>query len=316
MNHPYSISAVTKPRVLVLLATYNGRPWLAQQLESIFAQEGVEVHVVVGEDLSKDGTRELLVAEYDSHPNVSLHLWDSPSGSAGGNFRRLYITAEAASFDFVALADQDDLWDSKKLWSAIRALEQTGAQGYSCAVESFWPDGRRQKLVQKADTTGADFLFEGAGQGCTFVMRQSLFLRVQDFCRAHPTIIARLHYHDWLIYLLARAWGAAWYFDPEAWMRYRQHEGNEIGSRGGLKAITKRFALISQGWYRKQIEAALDLFMAANPDNELIRRFQRSFNTKDSFGRRVRLCFFLLMYGRRKLSERAVLAVSSLGNYI
>jgi rhamnosyltransferase len=300
----------------VLLATYNGRQWLSQQLDTVFAQEGVEVHVMVGDDLSKDGTREFLVAEYRSHPSVSLCLWESSSGSAGANFRRLYSDAEAASFDFIALADQDDLWDSKKLSSAIHALERTGAHGYSCAVESFWPNGRRQKLAQKADTTAGDFLFEGAGQGCTFVMRQSLFLRIQDFCRAHPTAISHLHYHDWLVYLLARAWGLDWYFDPEAWMRYRQHEGNEIGSRGGLKAITKRFALISQGWYKKQIDAALRLFMMVNPESAVIGQFQRSFDAPDSFQRRIRLCLFLLMHGRRKLSERAVLAFASLRNYI
>ena len=48
--------AIDRPRVLVLLASYNGEKWIGQQLESILTQEGVELRVKVRDDGSSDGT--------------------------------------------------------------------------------------------------------------------------------------------------------------------------------------------------------------------------------------------------------------------
>jgi len=316
MNQTNFLPTLPQPRVLVLLATYNGKPWLAQQLTSIIDQEQVDVTITIADDLSKDGTREFLLSNYSDRPDVKINFWETPSGSAGGNFRRLYSSTDASGFDYVALADQDDIWHPRKLISAVDALREANAAGYSCAVESFWEDGKRQTLIQNGDLTGADFLFEGGGQGCTFVIRQDFFLRVQAFCRSDAEMISALHYHDWLIYLLARVWNMPWYFDRRVWMRYRQHHGNEIGSRGGVKAVTRRFALISNGWYKRQVEAALRIAQAAGETRAGITDFARIFFAPPSLRRRLSLTSFVLINGRRKFKERIVLALSSLGGHL
>src|SRR6185437_14487000 len=46
------------PRVLVLLASYNGARWIGRQIESILAQEAVDVRIVIADDGSSDGTLE------------------------------------------------------------------------------------------------------------------------------------------------------------------------------------------------------------------------------------------------------------------
>lgn len=43
-------------KVQVLLSTYNGEKYLKEQLDSIIAQEGVDVHILVRDDGSKDDT--------------------------------------------------------------------------------------------------------------------------------------------------------------------------------------------------------------------------------------------------------------------
>ena len=47
-------------KVLVLLSTYNGEKYLNEQLESIFAQKGVEVSVLARDDGSSDSTLTIL----------------------------------------------------------------------------------------------------------------------------------------------------------------------------------------------------------------------------------------------------------------
>ena len=48
------------PRVLVLLATFDGRPFLPEQLDSILDQVGVDVEVLISDDGSTDGPLEYL----------------------------------------------------------------------------------------------------------------------------------------------------------------------------------------------------------------------------------------------------------------
>lgn len=300
-----------EPRVLVLLATYNGAQWLTEQVNSILAQRGVKVSLLIGDDLSKDATRSLVQEKWGEDARVTLHAWEQPSGSAGSNFRRLYRLADPKQFDLVALADQDDVWDADKLHTAAAALKASGAVGYSCPVTSFWADGRERVMAQRPITSGGDFLFEGAGQGCTFVMSARFFAKVQMFCKEQVDAVEALHYHDWLVYLLSRAWGLKWYFDTVPKMRYRQHDGNEIGSRGGLTSITRRLELVRNGWYRKQVLAAARVYVLSHDQPSCVHRFLDVLNARDSFARRVKLGWFCAWNGRRRHSDRAVLVFAS-----
>jgi rhamnosyltransferase len=303
-------------RVLVLLASYNGAPWLRAQIDSILAQTGVEVDIVVGDDASRDATPALLREAWPGEARVRYRRWDWSSGSAGANFRRLFRASDSAGYDFVALADQDDLWHPDKLARALDALQRHDAQGYSAAVEAFWPDGRRKTMAQCPRERGADFLFEGAGQGCTFVLRQSLFARVREFCIAHAHEVERLHYHDWMIYLLARAWDARWVFDACAALDYRQHGGNEIGARGSQGAVRRRLKQIRNGWYGRQIRQAAMLYRLARPGDPFMEAATRLLKRDDGLLRRLGLAGFVVRHGRRRRVDRAVLALAALAGWI
>lgn len=305
----------TAPSFLVLLATYNGALWLEEQIDSILGQTGVTVFIEVTDDQSNDDTRSLIAQTWAHDPRLRLNPPASGTGSAGANFRRMLRSADMAQYDYVALADQDDIWNPRKLVSAVERMQQMGADGYSCAVSSFWPDGREKVLAQVAHTTGCDFLFEGAGQGCTFVLTQRLALRVQGFCIEFAAATEAMHYHDWMIYTLVRAWDMRWTFDPQAWLRYRQHDGNEIGSRGGFKSITKRLELIRGGWFQCQIFAALTVFRLANDSNALVNRFDILVRSPRTASRRLRLGIFFLQNGRRRLTDRAVMVFAAVAGW-
>lgn len=47
-----------QPRILVLLAAYNGMRWMAEQVDSILGQVGVSVSILISVDSSSDGTEE------------------------------------------------------------------------------------------------------------------------------------------------------------------------------------------------------------------------------------------------------------------
>jgi rhamnosyltransferase len=304
------------PRVLVLLASHNGAPWLRAQIDSILAQAGVEVDIVVGDDASHDATPALLGAGWPGEARIRYRRWDLSSGSAGANFRRLFRASDSAGYDFVALADQDDVWHPDKLSRALDLLQRHDAQGYSAAVEAFWPDGRSKTMTQCPRERSADFLFEGAGQGCTFVLSRALFARVRAFCVEHAQASESLHYHDWMIYLLARAWGARWAFDARATLDYRQHAGNEIGARGSLGAVQRRLKQIRNGWYGRQILQAAHLYRMGHPDDPAVERATRLLTRRDGLMRRLGLAAFVVRHGRRRRLDRAVLVLAALAGWI
>lgn len=49
-----------KPKVVVLLSSYNGEKYIAEQIDGIFRQENVRVEIIVRDEDSVDGTRSTL----------------------------------------------------------------------------------------------------------------------------------------------------------------------------------------------------------------------------------------------------------------
>ena len=59
----------------------------------------------------------------------------------------LIIYADLTDINYIALADQDDIWKEDKLEKAIQKLEQ-GFDGYSSNVEAFWENGRKKTIIK------------------------------------------------------------------------------------------------------------------------------------------------------------------------
>ncbi|WP_313203764.1 glycosyltransferase [Stenotrophomonas sp.] len=313
-------------RVLVLLATHNGAEWIEEQVRSVLQQTAVEVMLVVGDDCSSDETCTLIskvAADTASAERISVIRFDERSGGAGQNFIRLLSSVDVSRFDYVAFCDQDDVWAPEKLDFAVERLSKSVSDGYSSSVRAFWQDGREVTLSQSKAVTEIDYIFEGAGQGCTFVVTRELASRAKLFAAQNSNLIDKVHYHDWLVYCLARAWGYTWFFDQRETMRYRQHGGNDTGARGGLAGIKKRLSLIWTGWYRAQVQCMIAIAeVAVNSVPQLdashteFRSLAATWSKSDSVSRRFRLAKILFGRGRRRLSDRVVLGFSAVFGWI
>lgn len=302
-------------RCLVLMATYNGAKYIGQQVRSLLAQDRVQVLVDIRDDDSADGTRDVIRGLAGSDSLVCLRQEHSATGSAAGNFFKLMLGADLTGIDYVALCDQDDLWARDKLARAVGCLSASGAAGYSTAVTAVWPDGRRKSLVQSSAIRAADYLFEGAGQGCTFVVTAALFSEVQALLRRHESLLAPIRYHDWTLYALARTLAHRWYFDSAETMQYLQHESNDTGARSSGAGVARRLALIRQGWYRAQVDAVTRLVLAVNPADAGALRWRALAGRAGVRGRLARLCF-VATKGRRRFSDRMVLMGAALAGYL
>jgi rhamnosyltransferase len=244
---PGSSDLLRTPRVAVCLAAYNGMAYIADQLRSILSQEGVDVQIFVSVDRSNDGTETLLSDWARLEPRISLLPFGQLFGGAGPNFFRLLREVDLSGYDYLSLADQDDLWNPKKLWRAHSVMQKARALAYSSNVMAFWPSGQT-KLVNKAQLQRrCDFLFEASGPGCTYVLRAELALELQSMIRSANSTLLRVGYHDWLIYAFARTRQYRWIIDEWPSMQYRQHANNQIGVNSGWRSYAVRVRKMLSG---------------------------------------------------------------------
>lgn len=243
----------TFPTCAVLLATYNGERWLPEQLDSLSSQQCVALRVIASDDQSTDGTIRLLRNHASALALAILPAQAERFGSANRNFLRLIRDADIGDAEYVALADQDDIWHENKLAHAIGRLCAADGDAYSSDVEAFWPDGRTRIIKKSHAQKQFDHLFGSPGPGCTFVFTRALFLEMRAWVMANFAVLSRLWVHDWILYAYARAHGHRWLIDSVPTMRYRQHTSNEIGVNFGVKAVQRRLAIVKEGRYRHDI---------------------------------------------------------------
>jgi len=110
-------------KVSVLMVTYNHEKYIAQAVESVLMQEtDFDVELVIGEDCSKDRTREILLGLQAQHPNQIKLL---PSERNLGVNRNIARTLQACSGQYIAFLDGDDYWISPhKLQLQVEYLDQ------------------------------------------------------------------------------------------------------------------------------------------------------------------------------------------------
>ncbi len=258
------------PRVAVLMAAYNGEQWICPQLDSIWSQEGVSVDVFISLDFSFDDTLSILQNLEEARSNLIVLPYGEIFGGAAKNFYRLIRDVEVTAYDYIAFADQDDIWLPEKLLRGIKVIQSSDSDAYSSDVIAFWADGC-QKLIKKSyDQRKHDFMFESAGPGCTYIFRATSFLDFKKFIISNWSKVLEIEYHDWLAYSFFRSRDHKWLIDDSPMMLYRQHDNNQFGANSTWIAYLSRLKLIKNGWYSNQIRSMSHVLGIAPPSKRFI----------------------------------------------
>ena len=234
-----------KSKAIILLAAYIGERFIKQQIQYILNQTYKPFKILINIDQSDDKTVSIVQDYAKKNPEIQILNKNKRFGSAAANFINLIIDADLTDIDYIALADQDDIWKEDKLEKAIQKLEQ-GFDSYSSNVQAFWEDGRKKTIEKNQPQQKFDHLFESAGPGCTFVMNKKLALCLQQFLKVGQ--FDQLdNYHDWMIYAFARVNGFKWFIDSYSGVHYRQHASNVFGANVGIKAFMSRVNRVLSG---------------------------------------------------------------------
>ena len=111
-------------RICIVLATYNGKKYLQEMLDSLVAQTRPADMIIAVDDGSTDSTMSILEQNLDRLP---MEIVRSPKNQGHrAAFSRGLEEARhrLGNDDYIALADQDDIWLPEKLETLEREIDE------------------------------------------------------------------------------------------------------------------------------------------------------------------------------------------------
>lgn len=254
------LSSLQKPRVLVMMATYNGAQYISEQIESILSQIDVEVTLMICDDQSLDETARICESYSLEHENVSFSINKSNKGVAW-NFMQMVCEANSERFDYFAFSDQDDYWLPNKLIHAIHSMpnQQNGCLYYSDVenvdkdLQQFKGGGREYSIFGEQSKSLELLLSCNWASGCTMVFDRKLCQLLQ----AHmPKSFPRIH--DVWVHLVALSCATTVPDLESAFILRRISGTNEVGQRNFEQISYQRVLNILQLLFKKRTHNRLD----------------------------------------------------------
>ena len=246
----------------ILLSTYNGERFLAEQLDSLLRQSRDDFIIIARDDGSADGSRAVLERHAARHP-ARFELLPDIDGNLGasGSFARLLEFAlERKQFTtppsgagacpgagpaYLMFCDQDDIWHDDKIERQMKLMRETEAGDASLPVlvhSDLEVVSSENRLIAPSFAAYQGLNIQRNGfielaisnlvTGCTALINAALARR------ALP-IPGEAIMHDWWLALVASAFGKLAY-SGEPTVRYRQHGANTIGASAHVPARLTR----------------------------------------------------------------------------
>lgn len=246
-------------KVSVVLRTYDHEPFVAQAIESVLVQRAeFPFELVIGEDCSTDGTREIVRGYAERHPDLITAVLPERNLGHGEIFRRALA---ATSGEYIAYLDGDDYWTSAAKLARQAEFLDRNPECASCFHDvSLIYD--RAGMPSGAVTPGfgdARFTLEQIVMEC-FVPAPSMMFRGAVAAGLRPWVFDSV-WIDWMIHIRAAESGPIGYL-PEPLAAYRVHQG-------GMFTAMDRLS---------QLEQDVDFYARLLPElprqGELIRRCQ------------------------------------------
>ncbi len=171
---------MTSPVVSVIMATYNHAPYVAQAIESVLEQRGVDFEFLIADDGSADSTAQVVESIRD--PRIRF----VPHRTNRGACIVINELIERASGEFIAPINSDDYWSyPDKLALQLDVMHGNPALGASFGRARF-VDRHGSDIKKQTLSFGAVFDQQNRSQGEWL----RYFFEFGN-CICHPTMLIR-----------------------------------------------------------------------------------------------------------------------------
>ncbi len=256
------------PTVAILLSTYNGQRFVAEQLDSLLTQDYPSIQIRIRDDGSTDGTLDVLgsYAQRDARIKVEAGI----NLGCVGSFLNLLRSADS---DILMFCDQDDVWLPTKVSSAVSALAAAGLHlpvlfhtdlvVVDEHLETLATSFMDQQGIRMPRAHALEVLaIQNCVVGCTVAM-------TAEFARSaklSDAVVGGAAMHDWWLAIFASCRGRLLY-SPRPEILYRQHGENVSGAkrRSLLQKICLQFrsaGLVRINDYRLKVSRQASEFLS------------------------------------------------------
>lgn len=238
------------PHICILMATYNGEKFIAEQLQSIEDQTHKNWRLIISDDSSSDNTVTIAKQFQQKWGDDRLEIRQGPQQGFCRNFLSMACDATIHA-DLYAFSDQDDIWMTDKLERAVSYFDKSNesqlprAYGTRTQIvddalkplglspEFSLPRSFRNALVQS--------ISGGNTQVFNFVAKQLL----------EQAGLQKVISHDWWLYQLVQGAGGIFYHNPAPSLLYRQHADALVGSNNSFRSKIERLRYVFNGRFKQ-----------------------------------------------------------------
>jgi len=244
-----------QPRVSVVMPFYND-PYVGEAIESVLAQTYGNLELIVVNDGSTQETERLL--PYRQRARIL-------NKTNGGTASALNLGFRSASGEYVAWLSSDDRFETEKIARQVAFMEEKRAwishTAFRCINERGEYEGDPIRLALPDDYAFYhSFLAGNVINGCTIMMRKSLFDRMGGFNEE------LLYVHDYDFWVRSVLSGFPIPYLPEPLTAYRRHTA--MGTVRHKQEIGEEFRRVTEA-YRPRLERLLE---AIKPQRSFIRQ--------------------------------------------
>lgn len=219
-------------KIDIALATYNGSPFLSEQLDSILNQTHTDISVLCSDDGSKDDT--VLKVKNSAKLDNRIHVCNTKR--VGGTVLNFEKALEFTQSEYIMLSDQDDVWFPHKIDNMLNfIIEKENELGSESPIlcfsdltlvneslnviaDSFY---KANKFDPLNNTREEFLLWRSTVYGCSCIFNKACLKMALPFPENIPM-------HDHWLALIAAKHGAVFYYDQPT-ILYRQHANNVVG---------------------------------------------------------------------------------------
>lgn len=225
---------MSNPTVDILMATYNGERYVAEQIESIKRQTYQDWHLIISDDCSTDETLNIVQHYAAKDSRIQLVSKGIRYGGAKENF--LSLIQDAAS-PYIMFCDQDDVWLPQKIELSLSRMNELEHHNMSVPLLVFTDMkvvDNSLVVISESFERYADInpnrigfrqiIAQSIGAGCTMMFNQEAAKYAAQSTNIHDIIM-----HDWWLSLICSAFGTISYVDVPTSL-YRQHYDNSVGA--------------------------------------------------------------------------------------
>jgi len=215
--------------ISVILSTYNGESYISEQLDSILNQTFQNFKLYIRDDGSIDGTVSI-IEDYQKRFPERIFILRDDQGNIGvaESFQRVI---EAANSDYYLFADQDDVWDSQKIYKLVKKIREIESDNPNTPVLVFSDmevidEGGKViydsflKLSKYKDSFHSNILFRGFIPGCSIAFNNEAKKLILGY--------KNLMLHDGFAFMMVNLFGVI-SKAPDKLIKYRLHSKNTIG---------------------------------------------------------------------------------------